>query len=289
MHKYAILEIKYDKNYLSIEDHKGYESRHASMIKLIHEAWDKHVKNSNLLGERNISLYTDDIFNPSCDYSFAIPGQEFLYKCMPNYVYDSWPECGIFDYQKTFDLMVSASLNEPVDDRVFWIGAISHLLNPAPRIMGSEVSIENPDLFDFRIIEWKNRGLDQTQHTSGYVTLVDHCKYRVLIDFGGAGFSARIPLLLASGRPVILVGHPQEVWFYWNGSLIPWKHYIPCGSKDGKNLSKSEIKNAILWTFENKEKAKSIGLEGQDYAKNNLNKNYIIDLIGSILINHPLK
>jgi hypothetical protein len=286
MNKYSVLEIHYSNSFLRVEDHKGYESRHPSMIKLLHKAWEKHVKNNSSESIKYFSLYTDDIFNPNCDYSFAIQGPEFLKRCMPNFIFEGWPECGINDYQQTFDSLVASGFHEPSDDRAFWIGAISHLTDPRPRLLGAQVASEHPQIFDFKIIDWSNRGLDQTKHTKGYVSLQDHCRYRVLIDFGGAGFSARIPLLLATSRPVILVGHPQESWFYWDGSLVPWKHYVPCGSKNGDLLSADHIKDAIQWTFENREQAKLIGAEGQNYAKQKLNRDSIIDLIGNIMLNH---
>lgn len=286
MSKQATLDVKCDGVNLIFEDHGGYESRHQSTMKLIYRAWDKHIKGSQT-NQRSFSLFTDDIFNPYCDYSFAIKNKDQLNKCMPHYVFEAWPECGIHDYQETFNSMVSFGAHDPSDDRAFWIGAISHLINPAPRILGAQVANKNPNKLDFRVIEWKNRGMQQTSHTHGYVSLQDHCKYRVLIDFGGAGYSGRIPLLLASGRPVILVGHPQEAWFYWDGTLIPWTHFIPCGVQNGDSLSFYEIETAINWTFENRTEAENIGKQGQQYAQKYLTRDAVVDLIANIIKKHP--
>lgn len=281
---YSLLRFIYNNDFLHVEDHFGYESRNSSIIKLVKSAWELYLKNSNDPEKiKYFSLYTDDIFNPSLDYSFAITGKEYLDKCMPNFVFDSWPECGIQDYESTFDKMVEMGSMPFEDRRVFWIGAVEHLIDPTPRLMGSEVSKKNSDLFDFRFVQWKQRGLEQWKYTEGYVSILDHCKYRVLIDFGGAGFSARIPLLLASGRPVILVGHPQEAWFYWDGSLVPWKHYIPCGSHDGKDLKEEDIEKVIKWTFKNIESCEEIGKSGQEYAKKYLSKDAVLKKIADVM------
>lgn len=285
MSKYATLDVRCDGINLVFEDHGGYETRHQSMMKLIYRAWDKHIRGNNMK-QKCFNIFTDDVFNPFCDYSFAIKNKDQLSKCMPHYVFEAWPECGIHDYQETFDSMVVYGSKKPLDDRVFWIGAISHLVNPTPRILGAQVSNKNPDKLDFRVIEWKNRGFEQTIHTFGYVSLKDHCHYRVLIDFGGAGYSGRIPLLLASGRPVILVGHPYEAWFYWNNSLIPWKHFIPCGTQNGDGLSSIEIENAVNWTFDNRQEADKIGKQGQEYAQKYLTRDAVVDLIANIIKNH---
>ena len=281
---YASMRFVYNNNFLHVEDNSGYESRNSSMMNLIRTAWDFNLRNSDPPGPiKNFSLFTDDVFNPNLDYSFAITGKEHLDRCMPNFVFDSWPECGIQDYESTFDKMVEMGSLPYEDKRVFWIGAVEHLVDPAPRLMGESVAKRNTNLFDFRFIKWKQRGVDQWKHTDGYVSILDHCKYRVLIDFGGAGFSARIPLLLASGRPVILVGHPQEAWFYWDGSLVPWKHYIPCGPHDGKDLKEEDIESVIEWTFKNLKSCEEIGVCGQEYAKKYLTRDAVIKKISNIM------
>ena len=134
-------------------------------------------------------------------------------------------------------------------------------------------------------MEWLSHQSNGSKNLSSkFVSLPDHCKYRVLIDFGGAGYSGRIPLLLASGRPLIIVGHPEEAWFYWDGSMTPWVHYIPCGDKSGNGISKEDILNAIKWTFDNKKKAAEIGKAGQEYAKKYLSQEAVIKKIGKMLL-----
>lgn len=287
--KYGTLDVRYNNKYLWFEDHTAHESRNKSMMSLIKEAWELRISDDkDEDAARFFTLYTDDVFNPYCHYSFSSRCPETARRSMPNFVFNSWPECGIEGYEQTFNEMIRLGREPYEDERAFWAGNIAmEVPRYIPRRMGAAVAQREPSLIDFRPIEWKVRGLDQYKHTPGYVTLPYHCRHRVLIDFGGVGFSARIPLLLASGRPVILVGHPEEAWFYWDGTLIPWLHYIPCGAKDGSDISESLIQDALKWTFENVSEAASVGVRGREYAEKYLARQAIVEKIGDMLANHP--
>lgn len=283
----GVVKVEYDSDSISFTDKNSFQSRNPATIRLIKKAWDIHVRGQDgFKSKRSLSVYTDDEFGGHCDYSFAVRSREEVGRCMPSFIFDSWPECGIASYEAVFQQMVSSGSVAPVDERVFWIGNISCPLKGYDnRRMGLSVASKHPDMLDFRSIEWVPP-YEGFKKTVGYVSMPDHCKYRVLIDFGGLGFSARIPLLLASGRPVILVGHSHEAWFYWDGSLEPWVHYIPCGSLDGSDVDENKIYDAISWTFNNRDESAAIGSKGRDYAVRNLNHLAVVDKIGSILVGH---
>lgn len=289
--RYANLDFKFNNTNLYVEDHGGYEKRHESTINLIREAWYSHIKN-DLQPEplRFFTLYTDDVFNPFAHFSFAIDNPMMTNRCMPNFIFDSWPSCGIQDYQETFKDMVVEGSKPCEFERAFWSGVVHH--GCLSRSLGLSVSNKMPDKIEFRSIKWVREGSAQitqqfasnsVSYTPGYVTLPHHCKYRVLIDFGGFGFSARLPLLLASRRPVIIVGRPQESWFYWDGSLTPWEHYIPCGAKDGSDIDEDLIAGSLEWTFKNPKMAAEIGERGQKYALDNLTRSKALERIGHMM------
>lgn len=284
---YGNLDVHYNNKFLRFEDHTSYESRNASMMRLIKDGWELKIKNEGAPDPiRFFRLYTDDIFNPNCHYSFSSRCPETARRSMPNFIFESWPECGIISYEQTFNEMIRSGLETFKDDRAFWAGNVYMKVQAYERRrMGAEVARKNPDMFDFRPISW-NFGPDQYKTTPGYISLPQHCRYRVLIDFGGVGFSARIPLLLASGRPVVLVGHPEEAWFYWDGSLVPWVHYIPCGSKDGKDVSENSIFEALQWTFQNPSESEDIGRRGRLYALRYLSRTAAVSRIGEMLLKH---
>jgi hypothetical protein len=272
--------IRYDNSSIDFVDQGGYQTRSQAIFALVQMAWKKYVKGRKV-SSKEFSINTGDKFETSSDYSFSINHPSQLDRCFPNYVYWNWSEAGITDYKEVFNSMLNEGKKLPTDDRVFWIGALTN----QNRSIGIEVGKERLDLADFQVMEWLSHQSNVSQNPSSkFVSLPDHCKYRVLIDFGGAGYSGRIPLLLASGRPLIIVGHPEEAWFYWDGSMTPWVHYIPCGDKSGNGISKEDILNAIKWTFDNRKKAAEIGKAGQEYAKKYLSQEAVIKKIGKILL-----
>jgi hypothetical protein len=282
---YAHIDVKYNNVNLHIEDHGGYESRHKSMVNLMRDAWQSRIRN-DLPPEplRFFTLYTDDCFNPQAHFSFAAGDPVTARRCVPHFIFDQWPECGMPNYEKVFEEVALAGRSSPEFNKAFWIGVVfSEDKYPhCHRSKGRRVASRLPELIDFREIEWRIKGPEQFKHTPGYVTIPYHCKYQVLLDFGGIGFSARLPLLLASGRPVIVVGRPQEAWFYWDAGFSPWMNYVPCGSKEGI-VTEGDIKDAVRWAFDNPAKAAEIGQRGREYAFANLTRSRAVDRMGDIM------
>lgn len=283
----GVVEVSFDNSSIEFRERNSFESRNLAMIRLIDKAWSRLVRKDGPPGKRkSLSLYTDDVFSADCDYSFSVCSRDDAHRSMPNFIFDSWPECGIDSYESVFSQMTSLGDRPFDDERVFWIGNVScPLAGYDNRRVGLAVANKHGDMFDFRSITWPD-GKDRIPKTNGYVSLPDHCRHRVLVDFGGLGFSARIPLLLASGRPVILVGHPQEAWYYWDGTMVPWEHYIPCGELDGRGVDESKLYEAIRWTFDNRERSAEIGRNGREYAIANLTHDAAVDKIGRMLLAH---
>ena len=276
-----LLLVKYDSTKIEFVDYGGYESRNLATINLLKKAWLKYVKNTDQQ-QKTISIFTGDHYHHEYDYSYAtFIGQSN--RSFPCYIFDSWPEVGLKNYDDVFAQMIHGGEIEYENERVFWVGAES---NPWRRIAYNIFQQEkNSNLAHIKLMDW-NRANPEKLYSEDYVSLQDHCKYRVLIDFPGCGFSARLPLLMTSGRPVIVFGRPLEQWYYWSDEFIPWEHYIPCGNKDGSGITEDAILESVQWTFDNKEKAENIGKNGQEYAIKNFNKKTIIEKIGSILVNH---
>lgn len=99
----------------------------------------------------------------------------------------------------------------------------------------------------------------------------------MLVDLGAAGFSARLPLLFASGRPVILADRSVESWFYWE--MQPWVHYIPGGS------TPESILTAVQWTIDHADDARRIGETGRTYAQTHLTADAAIRRCATLLWN----
>ena len=275
------LLVRYDSKKIEFVDYGGYESRNLSTIFLLKKAWLNYVKNTDQ-ELKTISIFTGDHYHHEYDYSYAtFMGKS--HKSFPNFIFDSWPEIGVKNYDDVFNRMILASKTKYKYDRAFWIGAETNSWRKVAYNLFQEE--KNSNLAYIKLMFW-NRTDPENLYSEDYVSLQDHCEYRVLIDFPGCGFSARLPLLLASGRPVIIFGRPLEQWYYWSDEFIPWEHFIPCGNKDGSGITENTILESVQWTFDNKEKAEDIGKKGQEYAIKNFSKNAIIEKIGSILVNH---
>lgn len=276
------MDFKYNNYCLEVSDHGGYQSRNSSMISLIREAWHSHVKDGlKPRPAKSFTLYTDDGFNPSAHFSFAVKDEPSSARSMPHFIFDKWTECGISDYMETFDSVLKAGDRPFESEKAFWIGTV---LSPAGlmqgvRYKGLNLSEKRPDILDFRAIKW---GKDPDS-TPGYMTIEEQCSNRVLVDFGGFGFSARLPLLIASGRPVVVVGRPEEAWFYWDGSLRPWEHYVPCGDKHGHFVTEEVLEASIMWTFKNAAEAAEIGRRGREYALSNFTRDSVVRRIGLMM------
>lgn len=275
------LTIEYDSKSIKFIEDDGYESRNQATSNLIKKAWNKYIRNT---GHKNshISIFTGDSFNTDFNYSYACYHLDSK-RSFPSFIFDCWPECGIENYDDVCHQIKKTGKNPVEDHRVFWIGAGTHPY----RTVGCQLSNDNDNLAKFILMGWNRSDPNNLyKNTEEYISLPDHAKYRVLIDFPGCGFSARIPVLLFSGRPVILVGRTQEQWYYWSEDFIPWKHYIPCGLKDGSDFSYEKLLETIRWTFDNPEKCEEIGKNGQQYASDCLSSTAIIDKIGQILLNN---
>jgi hypothetical protein len=166
---------------------------------------------------------------------------------------DGWPEAGFADFQETVATMVARGSLPPRDGRVFWIG--SPLTHPIRAAMMT-LNTTHADAVDFREVTWNQVDpANMPKNTGGFVSMADHADFGALLDAPGYGFSARLPVLIASGRPVIVIDRPLENEILWR--LRPWVHYIPCAE------SVEALGCAARWVMENPEAAAAIGREGQ--------------------------
>ena len=272
------IKIVYNTKICLLYDLGGYESRNQSTMSLLLASWKMYYRGKGIDTFQEKTIWTDDHFNPEKSFSYATSYENFQ-KAIPDHVFFSWPQVGIHNYESVFNEVILKSKEAPKDMRIFWRGA------PNPiRKMAEAISVQFPDYINIRCFEWSREDKDKLYlHTQEYRTLPEHCTYGILIDLPGAGYSGRLPLLLATGRPVIIVGRPNEQWFYWDDTFKPWVHYIPCGSKDGNKLTPHDIFEACKWTIQNPVKAADIGLEGQKYALSHFTYNAIVKKIGQLL------
>lgn len=280
-----LLEFQYDSSQvLQLYGH-GHGSRVPHTFELIKLGWQS-IKQYLPPNKRwTCKVHVGDNFDASSNWSYGVPNGQSHWS-VPSFVFSAWPEVGIHDYDQTFSQVLAASMKPATDERVFWIG------NTSTHISRGQVhqllAPHMRHLLDFRSMQWGPSG--NAGGASSYVSLPDHAKYAALLDLPGVGFSGRLPLLLATGRPVIIAGRPAEQWFWYD--MQPWVHYIPCGPKWGFDYAGNvggflfELKQQLLWVQSHQEEAAAIGRRGQAFALEHLTRTAAVKRIGNMLMNH---
>lgn len=194
-----------------------YESRGIAVEKIVRDTINKYSIKSNF----SFYVNTDDAPVTGCPfrtYFFSSTNYDFD-NCFPCFLFDSWPEVGISNYTETIENFHNST---PASNKVGWIGSpMSAPRQAFCRNFGNTV-------FSEAIINEWNRNHPNALYNNcpTYLTIqqqIDRWKY--LIDFEGAGYSARTKLLLSSPRPIFIVDRKYKEFWYKN--LVPWKHYIP--------------------------------------------------------------
>eukprot|EP00966_Prymnesium_polylepis_P144248 3330643-Prymnesium_polylepis.1 len=113
-----------------------------------------------------------------------------------------------------------------------------------------------------------------------------------LIDLPARGWSARVPLLLHSGRVLLYVDRPN-VCFYENKAMgrnnftyhpiFPWQHYVPVR----KDLA--DLTDMAAWVLAHPERARSIALRAQAHAQQYLTRAAALEALGKLLTDDSQK
>jgi len=187
---------------------------------------------------------------------------------VPDFVFWNWPDIGIHDYTELVADMLTAGAKPPTDPRLFWIGnpkthpmrdKLLHIAGNDSRVRATGITWMKQD----RPERWASDALMETANAD-YVSLPDHCRYKYLIDIEGAGYSARLKILLFSGRPVFLQERPWREFYF--DRLEPYRHYIPV------KRDMSDLATQLDWAEANAEKCREIACEAQAFAKRHLTR-----------------
>lgn len=232
------------------------EGRHGSVIALASKA----AENLDINARFGVSVADrGDVEERMYAFSTKKEDTEWWF---PSPFFDKWVEGKIDDYPSTVTALVEAGKQDPAIEKAFWIGT-----------PGS-----HPSRNQMIYLGWK-RGKDVCDFRSSdeaeFVPIVDFCKFSVLVDIQGWGFSGRLPFLLATGRPVVVIDRSFEQKFYFDG-LKPWVHYIPAKE------SLADLVPTIKWALMNSKKTKEIGSAGQAYALEHLTQAKMVDRIAEV-------
>ncbi len=190
---------------------------------------------------------------------------------IPDFNFLGRPSIGADSYEKTVLNMVEASKEAPEYDTLFWIGnEESHVSRQV--LLDLAKTDKRIEAYGMR---WKDGVANGASSATKYVSLVDHTKYKYLIDLSGFGWSGRMKFLMFSGRPLFIADH--DYYEYWHGDLVPFENYIPVKG------DLSDLSERIDWAEEHPKECEEIAKNAQEYALGHLMYDHAIDYLAEVL------
>jgi len=239
---------------LIFRDLGGYETRNPSTIWMIQKADEKY----NWKDFKEIKIDTSDNYNgDGCSYI-----KDNFNKLVPDFVFHSWPQVGINDYEEFVKEIDTNGLTHYEIHKVGWIG---NSQTNSMRTKLLELGNQNKDLFDFFDMRWNHSG-NVFLNSTHYIYTPDLVKkYSMLIDIEGFGsYSARLKTLFWSHRPLLLVNRPGNEFFF--EYLKEWVHYIPV------KRDLSDLVEKTKWCMENYGKALIIAENAYQFSRIHLTR-----------------
>ncbi len=256
-----------DDDSIDVADLGGFETRHQSITKLFAKALE-NIEFDNLK-IKEFYINTNDISCPvDGKITFGFTDVEGVVLC-PDYTFEGWLEASINTYDETVNLIKQAGDLPPVYRKLFWIG------NPKTQSLRKdllELGSNHSDKLEIIALEVSGHKIQN------FVSLVDHTKYRYLIDCGASGYSGRLKFLLHSNRPLFIVERERNKQEYFYKDLIPFQHYIPV------NKDLSDLIEKLEWADSNYEEAKEIAWNAQQFCSQQLNTEKVIEFLSNQII-----
>jgi hypothetical protein len=249
---------------LEVKFGNGFQSRNEATIILFLEVFSM-MKNS-FQKNFKIDIFTGDYpvsDKKSLAFSKSIDHKNIT--LIPNFDFVFWKEAGISDYERQIEVILIKSKEEPIFNKLFWIGNIN--THKSRELFfnqfGTHPMIE--------CVHFSNG-----ESTGKFVTLEDHCKYNYLIDIEGNGYSGRIKYLLFTGRVVLI--QERKLKTYYHFLLKPFVHFVPV--KDDF----SDLLEKLDWLDQNPSISREIGINGQKFAMENLRKDAVLENYKKIIL-----
>jgi hypothetical protein len=256
---------------LAVLDWGGYQTRNRAMARMLELADDTYCLPE--FGPLTISTSPRPAnVDPACVCLGFSEADGYAEIAIPDFLFDSWPETGVADFAETAWEVADAGASTPLQRRCSWIG--DPALNPV-RSQLIELSLARGDLLDASGIDWEHPDRVRSPIDRGatvpynFMTLPEQARrWSWLIDVEGSGYSARLKILLHSGRPVFVQDRPFREW-YW-AELEPMQNFIPV------KRDLSDLVEKLEWAREHEQQAAAIGRAGQALALSMLTRDAAI-------------
>lgn len=135
----------------------------------------------------------------------------------PDYTLVSWVYAGVDSFSRAVPEFARSGRQPPSLRVCGWAGSVAN--HPVRRRFVRAARVHGDSLEAYA-----GPRLDQPAQAR---------RWACAVDLPAIGYSGRLPLLLHSGRPVLLVDRVMRTWYRdpaHNGALTPWEHYIPVDS-----------------------------------------------------------
>jgi hypothetical protein len=276
------IEIEFNKSDGSITfvDRGGYQSRNVSTIHMFADAL-KTIRHE--LDSFRVQVFTGD--SPPDDlkpliFAYCARRNQSNVIPVPDFMFWSWPEIGVFDYKEIVSQMLVASKASPLIDKLFWAGNTrthptrKHLFDLAAG--RTDMLVEDTVWMPRERSESFASDSAMSTKNRNYYSLPEHCRFKYLIDMQGVGYSARLKILLFSGRPLFIQSRQWEEYFF--DRLVPFEHYVPVA----ENLE--DLTERLEWARSHPVETNGIAAAAQEFAKKNLTREAAITYLRDVLL-----
>lgn len=263
----ALIKVKiHDQGNVEYHSLGNFESRYESMVELLGKALEP--LDVNLFSKKEFFVSTGDVsteIRGQTTFGFTKAGN--VVTC-PDFTFCRWVECGINDYGTTVTNILAKSEQEPVSEKLFWIG------NPRTQPLRLKLlALGNANRNRLMIIpmDWLRDFPRGRKHRSThYVSLEEHSHYKYLIDCGANGYSGRLKFLLHTNRPLFIVDRQDDKKEYFHDELVPFQHFIPVKE------DLSDLLEMLTWADQNYDQARLIAANAKKFAMERLNQQQVI-------------
>jgi len=277
-----------DSRTLCITGFEG-ETRAQSTVQMITDAvhsLDKDCK--SLSSFKNKVIYIHDVSN--CTHDMAYSAYAWRSGCktklIPDFAFYKWPEAGLLpDYKRLTPLLASLGSHPATERRCGWAGNMG---TNDQRIRFASFFSDSP-LFDIVTLSSHSGPGGQ----GGRISMEDQVtQWACFVELAGMGYSGRVPYLLHSGRPILMVepgawcpecaeGAPGPLVPVWYSHLLkPWVHYIPVLQDMSDLPEKAEFALGITPGSN----ATKIAAAAKKFALTHLNYDAAIDYLAASLL-----
>jgi hypothetical protein len=240
----AAILIQVKDNKIKFIEKKGYESRNQSVIDLLMKAMKyKPINNVVFL------IFTNDFIKDknleSCPFLFSFCKNHNYHSqyYFPNFNFNHWKEANIDYYYNVYFRLKNKNVNKYWDDKddiIFWSGANTNTIRKKIYDTVNNLKTNNSNF----LINLLDKNDDKPKK---YYSILEHAKYKYLLNLNGYSYGGRLNYLFMTGSCVIILKNRDKnnIWneFFYE-YFIPGVDYIEI---EYNNNDKGEdiIKNII--------------------------------------------